>query len=131
MTCTIIGLVVACSGAPVQTTPTQSLALMKARALAVAEAQVPERSAGVTRPSTPEEALEIMRQHETKSVDVETYRPILVSSPFAWSFQNPRRRFGEQPWWWSELYDTWWYDPWTVKPWQEQPIPEPCCGGWW
>jgi len=131
MTCTIIGLVVACSGAPLQTSPAQSLALMKAHALQVTEAQVPDRPAVVTRPNTPDEALAIMRQHETRIVVDASYPPLVAASPIAPFFQTPRRRFGESPWWWSELYDTWWYDPWTVKPWQQQPIPEPCCGGWW
>ena len=129
MTCTIIGLVVACSGAPVQTTPAQSLALMKTGAIEVVDAQTPDRPAGVTRPNTPEEALAIMRQHETKIVPVDIpYGPNGVTDANIHSIERPRRRFGESPWWWSELYDTWWYEPWVVKPWQQEPRPEPCCG---
>jgi hypothetical protein len=131
MTCTIIGLVVACSGAPVQTTPAQSLALMKERAAQIIDVQVPDRPAGVTRRNTPEEALAIMKEHETKIVPTDLlYRPIAVAQPNTIWFQSPRKKFGEAPWWWSELYDSWWYEPWVVKPWQEQPVPEPCCG-WW
>jgi len=127
MTCTIIGLVVACSGAPVQTTPAQSLALMKTGAIEVVDAQTPDRPAGVTRPNTPEEALAIMRQHETKIVPVDIPYGPDVTGPQTQSVETPRRRFGETPWWWSELYSPWWYEPWVVKPWQLEPLPEPCC----
>jgi hypothetical protein len=107
MTCTIIGLVVACSGAPVQTSPAQSLALVKAGAIEIVEAQTPDRPAGVTRPNTPEEALAIMRQHETKIVPVDIPYGPYVTGPQPQSVEMPRRRFGESPWWWSELYSPW------------------------
>jgi hypothetical protein len=128
MTCTIIGLVVACSGTPVQTTPAQSLALMREHAIEIIDAQTPERPAGVTRRDTPEEALALMKQHETKAVDVRMLDILLAPRPYTPSIQWPRRKFGENPWWWSELYDSWWYEPWVLKPWQEQPLPQPCCG---
>jgi hypothetical protein len=123
MTCTIIGLVVACSGAPVQTTPEQALALMKRHAAEVVEFQVPDRPADVTRPNTAEESLAIMKAHERKIVLVDAARRYPATTD-----ESPRRRFGESPWWWKELYDPWWDEPWVVKPWQLQPVPEPCCG---
>jgi hypothetical protein len=129
MTCTIIGLVVACSGAPVQTTPAQSLALMKAHAAETVDVQVAERPAGTTRRDTAAEALALMKQHEPKIVVVPNpYRPIVATRPEISSGESRRRRFGESPWWWSELYDPWWYEPWVAKPWQLEPRPEPCCG---
>ncbi|HUK37008.1 MAG TPA: hypothetical protein VLV86_24000 [Vicinamibacterales bacterium] len=129
MTCTIIGIVVACSGAPIQTTPAQALALMKPRAAEVLDVQQSDRPAGVTRPDTAAEALALMKAHEPKIVAFEVPHDAAdVARSRTWSTHSPRRRFGESPWWWRELYDTWWYDPWTVKPWQEQPYPEPCCG---
>ena len=131
MTCTIIGLVVACSGVHADITPAEALALMKRNAVEIVNAQTAERPAGVTRPNTPAEALAIMKAHEEKIVPAEFayYEPAGVVRPDVLA-KRPARRFGESPWWWRELYDTWWYDPWTVKPWQEQPIPEPCCGRW-
>jgi hypothetical protein len=129
MTCTIIGLVVACSGVHADITPAEALALMKRNAVEIVNVQTPER-VGPTRPNTAAEALAIMREHEAKIVaypiaypPADVVRPDVEHASFA-------RKFGESPWWWRELYDTWWYEPWVVKPWQEQPIPEPCCGRW-
>ena len=129
MTCTIIGLVVACSGAPVRTTPEQALALMKTHATRVVDVQPPDRPADVSRPNTAEESLALMKQHEKKIVVVPIpYEPIDEASPQTPTIESPRRRFGESPWWWRELYDPWWYEPWVAKPWQLEPRPEPCCG---
>jgi hypothetical protein len=128
MTCTIIGLVVACSSVHADISPANALALMKRNAVAVVDIQTPERAAGPVRPNTPAEALAIMKEHEQKIVVLPIpYIPEDVTSP---DIERARhaRKFGESPWWWRELYDTWWYDPWVVKPWQDQPIPEPCCG---
>lgn len=131
MTCTIIGVVVACSGAPIQTTPDQALALMKQRAAAIVEVQTPERPAGMTRPNTAEESLAIMKQHEKTIVLVDVPYPDVDAArhyPDQVPTDAPRKRFGEQPWWWKELYDTWWHEPWVAKPWQLEPHQEPCCG---
>ena len=124
MTCTIIGLVVACSGVHADLTPSDALAVMKRNAVTVVDIQTPETAAGPVRPNTAAEALAIMKEHEQKIV----VRPVLytpedVANPDVAGSRHTRR-FGESPWWWRELYDTWWYDPWVVKPWQEEPIPE-------
>ena len=129
MTCTIIGLVVACSGVHADTTPAQALALMKRNAVEIVDVQTPERTAGATRPNTAAEALAIMKEHEQKIVVAPIeYWPADVSRQ---GFEHARhaRKYGESPWWWSKMYDTWWYEPWVVKPWQEEPVPEPYCGG--
>ena len=68
MTCTIIGIVVACSGAPIQTTPAEALALMKQQEARIVEVQTPGRPADATGADTPERALAIMKQHETTIV---------------------------------------------------------------
>ena len=128
MTCTIIGLLVACSGAPLETTPAQALALMKQHETKIVDVQIPDRPAGVTRPDTAAEALALMKQHETQFIAVDIPDSQFVTRPETPSLQRPQRRFGESPWWWSELYDPWWYEPWVVKPWQLEPSPEPCCG---
>lgn len=131
MTCTIIGVIVACSGAPVQTSPQQALALMKRHATEIVEVQTAERPVGVTRPNTPEESLALMKEHETKIVVVPIpYEPFDAASPYAPSVESPRRRFGESPWWWRELYDPWWYEPWVAKPWQLEPVPA-ALPRWW
>ena len=124
MTCTIIGLVVACSGAPIKTTPAEALALMKQQESRIVDVQIPDRPAGVTGPDTPERALAIMKQHESKIVlvPIPDDEPVRVA-PDNSSIERPRRRFGESPWWWSELYDPWWYEPWVAKPWQLEPRP--------
>jgi hypothetical protein len=128
MTCTIIGLVVACSGAPLETTPAQALALMKQRETKIVDVQIADRPAGVTRPDTAAEALALMKQHETQFITVDIPDSQFVTRPETPSLQKRQRRFGESPWWWSELYDPWWYEPWVAKPWQLEPSPEPCCG---
>ena len=128
MTCTVIGLVVACSGAPVQT-PAQALAMMKQHAAEIVDVQIAARPEGLTRPDTAAEALALMRQHQTKISNFEMLEsPVRTARPDLPFFQKPRQRFGESPWWWSELYDPWWYEPWVAKPWQLEPRPEPCCG---
>jgi hypothetical protein len=128
MTCTIIGLVVACSGAPVNTTPAQSLALLRQQQPAINNVQVPERPAEATGPDSPERALAIMKQHEQKIVLVPILDDELAGGPDVSAIQ-PRRKFGQSPWWWK-LYDPWWYEPWVAKPWQLEPIPEPL-PRWW
>jgi len=120
MTCTIIGLVVACSGAPLNTTPAQSLALMKPQAAAVVDVQIPERPATATGPDSPERALAIMKQHEQKILLVAIPDSGFAVSPDVSTIQQPPRRFGESPWWWK-LYDPWWYEPWVAQPWQLEP----------
>jgi len=123
MTCTIIGLVVACSGAPVNSTPAQSLALMRQQQPAL-NVQIPERPADAVGPDSPERALAIMKQHEQKIVLVPILDEEAGVRPDAQAIYHPRLKFGESPWWWK-LYDPWWYEPWVAKPWQLEPIPEP------
>jgi len=127
MTCTIIGLVVACSGVHVGTTPEQALAIWTQNATAQVAAQSPQQPPQATRPNTAEESLALMKLHERKIVLV----PVPDWPDRAVRQEAPQQRplkFGEQPWWWKELYDPWWYEPWVAKPWQLQPVPEPCCG---
>ena len=126
MTCTIIGLVVACSGVHVGTTPEQALAIWTQNATQVV-APSPQEPPQVTRPNTAEESLALMKLHEKKIVLV----PIPDWPADAVRREVPHQRplkYGESPWWWKELYDSWWYEPWVAKPWQLEPIPEPCCG---
>ena len=130
MTCTIIGLVVACSGAPVNTTSAQSLALLRQQQPAIVNVQVPERPADATGPDTPERALAIMKLHEPKIVLVPILDEEVGVSPDHSAIHQPQRRFGESPWWWSELYDPWWYEPWVAKPWQLEPVPA-ALPRWW
>jgi hypothetical protein len=128
MTCTIIGIVVACSGAPIQTTPPEALALMKQHEARIVEVQIPGRPADATGADTPERALAIMKQHETTIVLVPIPDSRVRVAPDSSSIDSPRRRFGEAPWWWSELYSPWWYEPWVAKPWQLEVRPEPFPG---
>jgi hypothetical protein len=128
MTCTIIGLVVACSGTPVRTTPAEALALMKQQAAQIVDVQIPNRPADATGPDTPERALALMKQHEPRIVVVDIPEEPDRVAPDTSSIERPRRRFGESPWWWSELYRPWWYEPWVAKPWQLEPRPEPFPG---
>ena len=128
MTCTIIGLVVACSGVhSAASTPEQALAIWTQHDAQVVKSRAPEPPAQATRPNTAEESLALMKLHEKKIILV----PIPEWPAAAVRQDAPPRRplkFGESPWWWRELYDPWWAEPWVAKPWQLQPLPEPCCG---
>jgi len=103
--------------------------MMKQRAADVVDVQIVERPQGLTRPDTAAEALALMKLHQPKIASLETLESVVRvdrrDTPF---LQKPRQRFGESPWWWSELYDPWWYEPWVAKPWQLEPHTEGCCG---
>src|SRR5262245_39373569 len=129
MTCTIIGLVVACSGAPLNTTSAQSLALLRQQQPAIVNVQIPERPADAIGPDSPERALAIMKAHEQKIVLVPILDEELAVRPDVSAIHEPQLKFGQSPWWWK-LYDPWWYEPWVAKPWQLEPIPEPL-PRWW
>jgi hypothetical protein len=127
MTCTIIGLVVACSGVnAAASTPEQALAIWTQHDAQVVNSRTAEPPVQATRPNTAEESLALMKLHEKKIVLV----PIPDWPAAAVRQDAPPQRplkFGQSPWWLKELYDTWWYEPWVAKPWQLEPLPEPCC----
>jgi len=110
-TCTIVRLVVTCSGIDMGTNPVQAAEMLKPYETKIVDVLLPDGSSAMRRP-----------------LDVDWRDVFQDRSRFARShadFVQPRKKFGESPWWWSELYDTWWAEPWVLKPWQEEPRPEP------
>jgi hypothetical protein len=106
-TCTINRLVVACAGIDMGTNPAQAAAMLKPYETKIVAVRIP--SDVEWREANPQR-LRFARSHT--------------------DFYQPRKKFGEWPWWWSELYDPWWYEPWVAKPWDLQPGPEPF-PQWW
>jgi hypothetical protein len=107
-TCVINRLVVACSGIDVGTSPAEAAALLKPHETKIVDVRIPDRPPAMRRP------LEFDWRDPSNT-----------------EFARPRKKFGESPWWWSELYDPWWAEPWVAKPWQLEPRPEPLPELWW
>jgi hypothetical protein len=109
--CTINRSAVACSGIAVGTTPAEAAALLKPYETKIADIQIFEGPPAGRRP------LAFDRR------DVNQDWRFALPANTEWI--QPRKKFGESPWWWSELYDPWWAEPWVAKPWQLEPRPEP------
>jgi len=101
-TCAINRLVIACSGIRMGTTPAEAAALLKPHETKIDDIQLPDSSPVVRKPSE-----------------------LRYTAPSDTEFVHARKKFGESPWWWSELYDSWWYEPWVAKPWTLEPRPDP------
>jgi hypothetical protein len=87
---------------------------------------------GIAVGTTPAEAAALLKPYETKIADIQILEgppdgrnPWRFAAPSNTEWTQPRKKFGESPWWWSELYDPWWAEPWVAKPWQLEPRPEP------
>ena len=103
-TCTINRLVIACSGIDMGTNPAQAAAMLKPYETKIVDVLLADGPPSIGRPDV-----------DWRDVNQDRWR----------DFIQPRKKFGESPWWWSELYDTWWAEPWVAKPWQLEPVPEP------
>jgi hypothetical protein len=110
-TCTIIRLVVSCSGIDVGTSPTEAAALLKPHETIV-DVLVPDGPPAARRPL----------DFDWRDVHQDRLR---FAVPSNIECIQPRKKFGESPWWWSELYDPWWAEPWVAKPWNLEPPPQP------
>jgi hypothetical protein len=106
-TCAINRLVIACSGIDMGTNPAQAAAMLKPYETKIVNLPIPDLPRVVRRPSE-------FDWRDASSTE----------------FVQPRKKFGESPWWWSELYDAWWYEPWVAKPWNLEPRPEPLPEVW-
>jgi hypothetical protein len=111
-TCTINRLVIACSGIDMGTNPAQAAAMLKPYETQIVDVLVPDGPRAVRRPSDVD--WRDVHQDRLRFADHSNIECI-----------QPRKKFGESPWWWSELYDPWWAEPWVAKPWNLQPLPEP------
>ena len=117
-TCAINRLVIACSGIDVGTSPAEAAALLKPHETKIDDVHIPNGPPAARRPL----------DFDWREVNQDRWRS---AEPFDTGSVQPRKKFGESPWWWSELYDPWWAEPWVAKPWQLEPRPEPFPERWY